>query len=216
MRLLFVCTGNICRSAAADRLMSAWMAKSSGVRPQIRSAGTRAVDGRPMHPLTAAALDQHGVSAAGFASWRLTQEEVDWADLVLTMTTGHREEVLALRPGALRKVFTLREAAALAAHLPEGCLDGSHPEDRVARLAAALAEARALHRRLAEDFDVADPIDGPARAHAEAVDQIVAALEPLVAVLDTRLPTEHTVRILRLPPVPAARPSSGRRAACRG
>ncbi|MGY1681929.1 arsenate reductase/protein-tyrosine-phosphatase family protein [Geodermatophilus sp. SYSU D01176] len=203
MALLFVCTGNICRSAAAERLMSAWTARLPGRPLESRSAGTRAVDGRPMHPLTAAALERHGVWAAGFASWRLTGEEIDWADLVLTMTTGHRGEVLALQPRAMRKVFTLREAATLAGSLPAGYLGSVHPEDRLARLADDLAETRALRRGVNRDHDIADPIDGPADAHVAAVDEIATALVPLVAVLDVRPLTEETVRITRLPPVPA-------------
>jgi protein-tyrosine phosphatase len=203
MRLLLVCTGNICRSAAAELLVSSWAAGSPGASLLVRSAGTRAVAGRPVHPWTAAALERRGVPTAGFSSSRLTGDDVDRADLVLTMAAHHRDELLALRPRALRRTFTLHEASRLAALLPPGVLDAAPPADRLARLADALAEARAVHRSAGRDADVADPIDGPTGAHAVAVDVVAEALAPLLRLLGSPATEWDTVRIHRLPPVPA-------------
>jgi protein-tyrosine phosphatase len=203
MRLLLVCTGNICRSAAAELLVSSWAAGSPGASLLVRSAGTRAVAGRPVHPWTAAALERRGVPTAGFSSSRLTGDDVDRADLVLTMAAHHRDELLALRPRALRRTFTLHEASRLAALRPPGVLDAAPPVDRPVRLADALAEARAVHRSAGGDADVADPIDGPARAHAVAVDEVAEALAPLLRLLESPATEWDTVRIHRLPPVPA-------------
>ncbi|HEX2073731.1 MAG TPA: hypothetical protein VHF92_08100 [Geodermatophilus sp.] len=188
MRLLVVCTGNICRSAAADRLLHAWAAGSL----DVRSAGVRARDGWPVHPHTAAALARLGVGTDGFASRRLSAADAEWADLILTMTTDHRDAVLAVYPRGLRKVFTLREAAALSTVLPE--------DVEPARLVTALAEARSLHRGLVGAYDVVDPIDGPPDLHAEVVGQISAALGTLLAVLGAG----DAVRRPHLPPVPGA------------
>jgi protein-tyrosine phosphatase len=202
MRLLFVCTGNLCRSAAADRLIASWAAHH-GARVEVRSAGTRARDGRPLHPRTERALARHGVRADDFASSRLTEEAVDWADLVLTMTSEHREEVVAVAPRGMRKVFTLLEAAALYTALP--------PEGRrTDRLPGALAAVRAQFARASgPEFDVVDPIEGSSRLHAEVVDQIADALSVLApSVVGTALlepepaAVEQTVRIRALPPVP--------------
>ena len=187
MRLLVVCTGNICRSAAADRLLHAWAAGSL----EVRSAGVRARDGRSVHPHTAAALARLGIRTDGFASRRLSAADAEWADLILTISAQHRDAVLAVYPRGLRKVLTLREAAALSTVLPSG-LDAD-------RLAAALAEARSLHRGVVGDYDVVDPIDGPAELHAGVVDHISAALRTLLAVL---VPGDATVRMPHLPPAP--------------
>jgi protein-tyrosine phosphatase len=202
MSVLFVCTGNICRSAAAELL---WSARSSALPqplPPAYSAGTRAVSGRPVHPWTAAALDRRGVPTAGFAASRLSGDDVTRADLVLTMTTRHREAVLALDPRSLRRTFTLREAGRLASALPHDLLAGAHPDDRLARLADALADVRAIHRPGARDSDITDPIEGPARVHATAVDDVARALDPLIALLDRQTMPDDTVRMDRLPPVP--------------
>jgi protein-tyrosine-phosphatase len=75
MRLLFVCTGSICRSAAAHLLVSSWSAPIQ-VPPTVRSAGTRALAGRPVHPFTVEALARLGVDAGNFASNRLTAGDV--------------------------------------------------------------------------------------------------------------------------------------------
>ena len=201
MRLLFVCTGNLCRSAAADRLATSWGTRQ-GVAVEIRSAGTRALPGRPVHPRTERALERHGVRADGFTSSRLTEEAVDWADLVLTMTSEHRDEVVAVAPRGLRKVFTLLEAAALYESLPQD-------SRRADLLPGALAAARAQFARAAgPGFDITDPIDGSGRLHVEVVDQIADALGVLAPAVGTALPpqepadVEQTLRIRRLPPVP--------------
>ena len=201
-RLLFVCTGNICRSAAAERLLSAW-ASASGQRVEVRSAGTRARPGRPMHPRTERALARHGVEADGFASRRLSDSDVDWADLVLTMTGEHRDEVAGISPRGLQKVFTVMEVAALVQTLAPGWAS-AHAASRGAALAQALRDERArFARSRGPEFDVPDPIEGPSRAHAQAVDRIAAALELVVPLLtDYGSRSDDTVPMPRLPPVP--------------
>lgn len=203
--LLFVCTGNICRSAAADRMMSVWA--NRGGRPvAIRSAGTHARPGRPVHPLTERALARYEIRPDSFTSRRLSAPDVDWADLVLTMTDEHREHVVGVNPRGMSKVFTLLEAAALAQTLAGGAFEPRNGERRGTRLAGALRDARARHARAnGPAFNVTDPIDGPPALHAEVVDQIAAAIDALVPVLDVPGRSEQTAPMRRLPPVP--RPS---------
>ncbi len=189
--VLLVCTGNICRSAAADRLLHTWAADGGSAPVEVRSAGVRARDGRSVHPHTTAALARLRIRTDGFASRRLSAADAERADLILTMTADHRDAVLSVYPRGLRKVFTLREAAALSTVPPEDV----EPD----RLAAAPAEARSLHRGVIGDFDCADPIDGPRALHAEVVDQISTALRTLLALLGA---DAATVRRPHLPPVP--------------
>ncbi len=54
-------------------------------------------------------------------------------------------------------------------------------------------------------FEVIDPIDGPTRLHVEVVDQIAAALVPLMSLLEAPAVPPKTLRMPRLPPVPRAR-----------
>jgi protein-tyrosine-phosphatase len=210
-RVLFVCTGNICRSAAAERLLSAWTS-GGGRRVEVRSAGTQARPGQPMHPRTERALARHAIEADGFASRRLSETDVDWADLIFTMTGQHRDEVAGISPRGLQKIFTVIEGAALAQALGPSW----YPPDTTARgpaLAHALREARArFARSRGAEFDVPDPIEGSSRVHAEAVDQIAAAIQVIVPLLEETTPvypdtpvSSDTVRMPRLPRVP--RPS---------
>jgi protein-tyrosine-phosphatase len=202
VKLLFVCTGNICRSAAADRILATWAARRH--QPlSVRSAGTRARPGRPIHAHTEQALERHGVRSDGFVSRRLREEDVQWADVVLTMTAQHREAVLGLTPRAMHKVFTLLEAATLSQTLEPHMSHRAGPGVSGPRISDALRDARFTYARAhGPAFDIVDPIDGPANLHGEVVDQIAGAIEAIVRVLDHPAPTEQTVRMPRLPPVP--------------
>jgi protein-tyrosine-phosphatase len=203
VRLLFVCTGNVCRSAAAERLLTSWNRRGQHAI-EVSSAGTRARPAQPIHPGTEEALGRHGVRAGGFRSRRLSERDVDRADLVLTMTALHREEVVTVNPRGLRKVFTLKEAALLCAAIPAGRLDVATAGRRGPLFTDVLGEARSTAGRLLRvDYDIADPINGSAQLHVEVIDEISAALTAVLAVLDVPRSAEQTVRMDRLPPVPA-------------
>ncbi|WP_456599833.1 arsenate reductase/protein-tyrosine-phosphatase family protein [Blastococcus sp. SYSU DS0616] len=204
MRLLFVCTGNICRSAAAAVLAGAWPAGHLGLTVEARSAGTRAPAGRAAHPLTVAALEQRGLTAEDHVARRLSAADLAWADVVLGMSVEHREAALALDPRCLRKTFTLLEAAALCAELPPHRLAGVVPEKRGKALAEALMEVRGLHRGHSS-AGVEDPIDGGAELHTQVVDEIAAALRTILMAVSRQIggARQQTIRVDRLPPVPA-------------
>ncbi|MGY1752146.1 arsenate reductase/protein-tyrosine-phosphatase family protein [Blastococcus sp. SYSU D01042] len=202
MRLLFVCTGNICRSAAAHVLTAAWPAGHMGLTFDVRSGGTHARPGRAAHPFTAAALERRGLTAESHVARRLSAADLDWADIVLTMTAQHREAVLTLDPRALRRTFTLREAADLCGDLAAHRLTGVPSREGGRALAAALAEARAGRRADQEDID--DPVDGSAAMHTRVVDEIAAALRTLLVAMSRQMRStgQPTLRLDHLPPVP--------------
>ncbi|GAB2934939.1 hypothetical protein GCM10027047_34220 [Rhodococcus aerolatus] len=159
MHVLFVCTGNICRSPTAERLLAA-QAAAHGWDVSASSAGTRAVVDHAMEPSAAAVLAELGGDADGFRGRQLTAAMIDGADLVLAMTAAHRGKVLDLRPAALRRTFTLREAAQL---VPDAVSDEPAPVQL------------ARHRRgfPARELDVPDPIGLP-RAEFERAGAMVA------------------------------------------
>jgi protein-tyrosine phosphatase len=121
------------------------------------------------------------------------------------MTAEHREEVVAVNPRAMRKCFTVLEAAALSRAVVEQQL-GLASGRRGPSVAAAWREARLrFARSLGPEFDVADPIDGPEDVHADVVDGIAEALGYITPLLDEdRGQGAPTVRMARLPPVPPA------------
>ena len=176
--ILTVCTGNICRSPAVERLLAHALPEANVV-----SAGVRAVVGAPvsapMVPLLAAA----GIEAHGFAARQLTENIVLDADLVLALTRGHRSAIVELAPTALRRTFTLRELARYATAVgPDALPDGTLGE----RLQALLPLAAAQRGRVpvdARDDDVVDPYGGGDRLYEESFGQLKPAVDAIAAVL---------------------------------
>ncbi|WP_264002528.1 arsenate reductase/protein-tyrosine-phosphatase family protein [Mycolicibacterium poriferae] len=164
--MLFVCTGNICRSPTAERLALAYAAQRdiSGVRAS--SAGTRALVGQPIHHEAALVLEELGGDASGFAARRLGTRTLAGADLVLGMTKAHRDAILELAPQKLHRVFTLAEASRLAS-------DGK---------AKAVADLGELRPQLSGDDipDIADPIGQNADVFAMVGFQIARLLPPIL------------------------------------
>jgi protein-tyrosine-phosphatase len=104
-RILFVCTGNTCRSPLAEALFRSKLGDSQW---EVRSAGVAAYEGQPASQQTLQVLQERGISHDHNAR-RLTEELVEWADLILTMTRSHKSLVTSTFPTAVDKVFTLRE-----------------------------------------------------------------------------------------------------------
>jgi protein-tyrosine phosphatase len=114
LHILFVCTGNLCRSPIAERLAVARSARFGCDDLKASSAGTYAVTGSPIEANAVRVLERLGGDAANFSSRRLTPAIAEDADLVLTMTRAQRDDVLNLVPRRLHETFTLGEAAFLA------------------------------------------------------------------------------------------------------
>ena len=181
--MLIVCTGNVCRSAFAERLARAYLHTELGENaPAIRivSAGTRAVVDSAMHPDTALVLRGFGAEAADFRAQQLQDVTAAEAGLVLTMTRSHRHQVLERTPRALQRTFTLREAADLVQLVEEeeaGAAAGS--ADAPAGLVSRMAAARS-RRHGSRDDDIRDPIGQPIAVHEEVGEAIAAALLPVL------------------------------------
>jgi len=182
--VLLVCTANRCRSAIAERLMRAAVPSQL----PVSSAGLRARAGAPIWPGAAAELERRGVSALGFDSHPVTAALVNGADLVLTATRAHRDEVLRAHPAALRRVFTWRELAWLLDDLDQESLPAGGALERLRGLPAAAAGRRGLLTAPApDDLDVADPVGLPDAAMSVAAEQIERALRPILRVLGVDL-----------------------------
>ncbi|MEW6543842.1 MAG: hypothetical protein AB1411_09565 [Nitrospirota bacterium] len=89
--VLFVCTGNIFRSVAAEYALKAHLGPDSGYL--VGSAGIEAVP-QPLHPVILARLREKGADPSRHAQRRLTRELVEASDLVVAMGLDHREFIL--------------------------------------------------------------------------------------------------------------------------
>jgi protein-tyrosine phosphatase len=174
-RVLFVCTGNICRSPIAERLTRAYLDAALGADAallRIQSAGTRAVVGSGMHPDSSAVLTSLGGEPGGIVARQLTDDYAAAADLTLTLTRAHRRSVLNRGPRGLSRTFTLLEAADLASLVPTDVdLQGDTFPERCRSFVRELAAARARRVTDAHD-DIADPIGQPAAFHSAVGDEI--------------------------------------------
>lgn len=164
IRLLFVCTANICRSAFAEVLARHLLGGSAAV--QVGSAGTHGWRDHPMDEEMAATLTARGVDPSGYRSRRLTMRMVEESDLVLTAEVAHRAFILDDRPGVFRRLFTLGQF--------DRTLDDVPDEVRGRDLLSAAA--RTLRPAAVED-DVADPY----RRGPEAAESAARQIEGLLA-----------------------------------
>jgi protein-tyrosine phosphatase len=158
--VLFVCTGNICRSPAAQLLFTARVgALALPVPITVASAGTSGLSGHDMDAPSAFAVREYGIDTSHHVARRVTPAMVNDADLILTADSGQRSTILQVQPLVFRRTFTMREFGRLGAEL--GSLTGE-------------ITVQALHKRVAEvadqrgvvepgppgSDDIADPLGG--------------------------------------------------------
>jgi low molecular weight protein-tyrosine phosphatase len=193
LTVLLVCTGNICRSALAERLGRAYLDEALGERAgevRLISAGVGAVVGSGMHPDSALVLRGLGGDADDFRARQLVDDMAIDADLTLTMTRAHRGEVLRVAPRALARTFTLREAAGLLQLIGDDVdVPGENLAERARALVREMGTARSRRQSGSPDDDIPDPVGRPLEVHQEIGEAVAAAL---VAVLD-RIVAVHQV-----------------------
>ena len=187
MHILFVCTGNLCRSPVAERLARTWASRSLRNSPehpdiQISSAGLEARSGMEMDPRSAKALVDLGGDPAGFHSRTFVRSMAERADLVFTMTRRQRRDVLEMTPRGLRRTFTVAEAAALLDRADLSGFDVLPLAERARELGMRLDAARSRRATRATD-DIFDPIGRAPAVHRDVAATIAGALRPLADIL---------------------------------
>ncbi len=105
-RLLFVCTGNICRSPMAEGLARAF-AEAEDLEVEVQSASTLGLFDRPADPHAVAVCTEIGVDISEHLAQPLTDALIDWADYVLVMEYRHAEHIRAAHPQVDERLLLL-------------------------------------------------------------------------------------------------------------
>jgi protein-tyrosine phosphatase len=190
-RVLFVCTGNICRSPFAERLLRLRLDNALGPeakRIEVSSAGTFALVGEGMMPEAAVTLQRLGGNPDGFEARALAPSHIEAADLVLGMSREHRAAVVTMVPRASSRTVTVREYARLLVGVQpsEVASAGADPVDRLHAITSTAFGRRgyAPPKNPADD-DVPDPFGGPMSAYERAATLIDHALGVPLALLSS-------------------------------
>jgi len=176
--ILAVCTGNICRSPAVERLLR----QRLGPTVAVTSAGTSALVGEPIAAPMAELLLTCGANTDGFQARLVSAELIKAADLVLTATRAHRRLVVEMWPAAVRRTFTVREFARLVGQADDSVLPATAPSERL-RVALPLAAAQRGRTRVAPtDDDIVDPYGRDREAYKAAFGAILPAIATIARV----------------------------------
>ena len=192
-RILYVCTGGICRSPIAERLtrheLTLRLGAHADAEVTVESAGTWGHEGASMEPHAAEVLGEYGADPSGYVGRELLDEHVIDADLVLTATLDHRAQVISMGHAAGLRTFTLKEFTRLVRAIDPATLpEAGHRAGDVAERARALVRAAAALRgwllaASPEADEVEDPYGAPLGIFRNCGEEIFSALDPVVTAL---------------------------------
>ena len=107
MKITFVCTGNSCRSPMAE-LYFASLCRQAGRNDIISaSGGVFAWPGDTISPAAAAVMESLGIPSGDFRTRRFDSYSAAESDLIIAMTAGHKEAIIAISPEAAAKTRVL-------------------------------------------------------------------------------------------------------------
>jgi protein-tyrosine phosphatase len=177
VRVLVVCTANICRSPMLEALIARRLARE-GINAMVRSVGVHAFDGAPPLPEVVTVMREFGIDVSAHASQRVTPELVQGADLVIGLAREHVRETVVLDPGSFGRSFTIKELVRRtrsAGPRPAAVQLGAWLESLVAE-----REVDELLGASSED-DVEDPVGRPVAAVRTTASELAGLTDAVVS-----------------------------------
>jgi len=172
-RILFVCTGNTCRSPIAEAIFEH---KKQKEKFEARSAGIHGLDGMEMSEGSKASLAKRGIMES-HQSTGLTPDLIRWSDVILTMTENHKRLVLEQYPDLTPYVYTLKEFALSDSDLKKKV---EELNDHVTQLELKRATFLAKNQEKVEEYNEKKQIKNQSALEQELLD----LLHPHQAAID--------------------------------
>lgn len=178
-RILTLCTGNICRSPVAERVISTVLQDLRYV--EVESAGTAAMIGHGLPAEADELARQRSLDLSDHRGRQLSVDVVNRSDLILGMTREHRRAAATLVPNAARRSFTLIEFSRISDLLVPQLHAALEKAESGEEAMFALTDLAASMRGLApppdaqEDLDIVDPYGRSRAIYRRSFEQLLPA-----------------------------------------